>query len=229
MQKDVIDQIRAEQQFVSALHQFNYAAQEQQIKHLIFQASTAAQHIPQFNQWPKNAEQFWNAESIVWRARIDQDVRNGITAELSFLNGANVDLGAGSVCYVKNSVAVDFSEEMLHINNTEQKIKANLEVSLPINDQQYNSATLIFAVSYIKNLQGLFNEVHRILNDNGTIAIVQGKNVHGLHQMHYKNNHGEAELRMLLQYAGFVVDSYTKTIAGKELLFLIGQKAIKSL
>jgi len=226
--REVIDQMRAEQQFFSTLQQFNYASHEKQINHLIFQASNAAQNIPQFNQWPNNAEQFWNAESMLWKSRIPQEVRNGIMGELSFLNGVNIDLGAGSCCYVPNSIAVDFSEEMLHINIAQQKVKADLEQKIPISDQLCTSATLIFVVNYIKNIEGLFNEVHRILKDNGQIAIVQSAaSVHGLHKLHYKNMHGEAELRLLLQYAGFVVESYTKKIAGKELLFFIGQKAIK--
>ena len=230
MQKDVIDQIRAEQQFFSTLQQFNHASEDKQINHLIFQASTAAQRIPQFNQWPDNPKQFWNAESIVWRSRIEQDVRNGIMGELSFLgtkDNVNVDLGAGSTCYVPHSVAVDFSDEMLHLNIAAKKIHANLEEPLPLSDNMCHSASLIFVVNYIKNVQQLLSEAHRILQDNGTLAIVQSSTgVHNLHKMHYKNSHSEAELRLLMQYAGFTVDSYTKNIAGKELLFLIGQKAI---
>ena len=232
MQKDVIEQIRAEQQFFTTLQQFDYAAHEKLVSHLIFQASTAAQKIPQFNEWPNNAEQFWNAESMVWKARIPNEIRSVIASELSVLNAdksVNVDLGAGSACCVPNSIAVDFSEEMLHLNSASKKVRANLEDKLPLSDELCTSATLVFVVNYIKNLEGLFSEVHRILTGNGVIAVVQSAaSVHDLHKIHYKNTHGEAELRLLLQYAGFVVDSYTKSIAGKKLLFLIGKKTIKN-
>ena len=215
----------AERQFFSTLLDFNYA-DDAQIKHLLQKAAQHARMIPAFTDWPYDARQFWNAEALCWNSRIEREIRDSIRAELSSVQGKNVDLGAGSVCYVPYSVAVDFSEEMLHLNPAQEKVVANLEEKLPFAGESFDSATLVFVVNYIKNTHQLFSEVHRILRVNGRIAIVQAQSVSALHKIHYKNFLDDAELCVLLGKLGFRTKSQQKELHGKRLLFVEGEKVV---
>ena len=227
MPKEVFDiaMEHAERQFFSTLLDFNYA-DEAQSKYLMKKATEHARKIPAFADWPYDGKQFWDAESLCWNGRIEREVRDSIRAELSHLQGKNVDLGAGSVCYVPHSVVADFSGEMLHLNPAQEKVTANLEEKLPFADELFDSATLVFVVNYIKNIHQLLVEMHRILSANGHAVIVQAPSVSGLHKLHYKNSMGEAELRVLLGKLNFRVLSEHKEIHGKKLLFVDAEKIV---
>ncbi|HLC19339.1 MAG TPA: class I SAM-dependent methyltransferase [Candidatus Nanoarchaeia archaeon] len=214
---------RAERQFFDILLDFNYA-DEGQMKHLVSKAKLHAQKIPMFSDWPQNDKQFWDAEALFWNGRMEREVRDSIRAELSHLHGKNLDLAAGSVSYVPYSVAVDFSEEMLHLNPAQEKVVANLEEKLPFADELFDSATLVFGVNYIQNIAQLFAEVHRMLKPNGRVVIVQAPSVSALHKLHYKNSVGDVELRVLLGKLGFRVRSQQKELHGRKLLFVDAEK-----
>ncbi|MBS3138922.1 class I SAM-dependent methyltransferase [Candidatus Woesearchaeota archaeon] len=214
---------RAERQFFDTLLDFNYA-DESQMKHLLSKAKLHAQKIPMFSEWPHNDKQFWDAEALFWNGRMEREVRDSIRAELSHLQGKNVDLAAGSVCYVPYSVVVDFSEEMLHLNPSQEKVVANLEEKLPFADESFDSASLVFVVNYIKNVHQLFAEVHRMLKPNGRVVIVQAPFVSALHKLHYKNSVGDVELRVLLGKLGFRIKSQHKELHGRRLLFVDAEK-----
>lgn len=215
----------AERQFFSTLLDFNYA-DEKEIKHLVQKAAQHARTIPEFADWPYDNKQFWNAEALCWNGRMEREMRDSIRAELSHLHGKNLDLGAGNISYVPYSVAVDFSEDMLHMNPAQEKVLADLEEKLPFADESFDSATLVFVINYVKNIHELITEVHRVLRANGHVVIVQAPSVSGLHKLHYKNTMGDAELRVLLGKLGFRVKSDYKDIQVRKLLFVDAEKIV---
>lgn len=229
MNKAVMKQIeleKAEQEFFNTLLELNYA-NERQRQTLVQKAQSIAQNIPHYSNWPHDPQHFWNAEALSWKQRIHPDVREALQEELSFLTGRNLDLGAGSFSYVKNSVAVDFAEEMLRLNDAQQKIVADLEGTLPVADESFDSVTMAFLANYIKNVPGLLAEAKRALKVGGTLVIVQSAYpVMDVHRMHYKNSYGEAELKILLRKDWFHVRSYNRNVAGRDLLFLVGEKSV---
>ncbi|MBI4152965.1 class I SAM-dependent methyltransferase [Candidatus Woesearchaeota archaeon] len=216
---------RAEQEFFETLMELNYVGKSMSLESVRYKASQLAKQIPRYNEWPHNAEQFWNAEALCWKGRVEKEVREAIKKELSFLKGTNLDLGAGSVTYVDNSVAADFSEEMLLLNDAIRKVAVNLEKKLPFADESFDSITLVFVVNYITNIGQLLREAQRVLTLGGKLTLVQSQQpVVELHRVHYKNTYGEAELRIMLTHLGFHVKSYARDIQGRELLFLTGEK-----
>ena len=229
MQKEVVRANilaeRAEQEFFETLFELNYVGKSMSLESVRNKASQLAKQIPRYNEWPHNAEQFWNAEALCWKGRVEKEVREAIKKELSFLKENNLDLGAGSVTYVPGSVAVDFSEEMLLLNDAQHKVSVNLERKLPFAEESFDSVTLVFVANYIKNIAPLLDEARRVLRLGGKLVLVQSQEpVIELHRLHYKNSYGDAELRILLNGLGFNLTSSVKKIQGRELLFLIAEK-----
>ncbi len=219
---------RTEREFFNALMEFNYLKSESKKSEVLAKAVRLAQSIPRYSSWPNDAKQFWNAEALCWRGRVDKEVRAAIAKELAHLeNGYNLDLGAGSNSYVKNSVAVDFSEEMLLLSNAAEKVATDLEKELPFDDAAFDSVTAVFLVNYIKNFDNLIAEAKRVLKVNGKFVIVQSAMpVMELHRMHYRNFYGENEMKVLLKSKGFGVKSYLRNVNGTKLLFLVGERGI---
>lgn len=218
MQKE---EIKAEREFFNILLELNYAKGESQ-EQLIRKARGYAQFIPQYTNWPVDKKQFWNAEALCWHGRIENERRNKISNELSFLTGVNLDLGAGSYSYVKNSIAVDFSEEMLVLNEAENKVVADLEKPLAFKNEIFDSVTAVFVVNYIRNVEQLIKEAKQVLKVGGKFVFVLADDVSDLHKMHYKNYYGQAELKILLQKSGFKVNSFVKD----NITFVVGEKGI---
>jgi len=223
MSQKPLNTTTVEKRFFSTLLGFSYV-DETQIEHQIKKAAQYARKIPAFSRWPDDPRQFWNAEASCWNDRIKREVRDSIRAELSTLHGKNLDLGAGSVSYLPNSVAVDFSRDMLHLNPAQEKVIASLEEKLPFKDKSFDSVTLFFVVNYIKNIHQLLEEVHRLLRVHGQVVIVQSPSVSSLHKQHYKNSLGGVELRSLLGKFDFKVKSEQKKLQGRKLLFMYAEK-----
>lgn len=219
---------RIEQDFFSTLVELNYISRNRKLNDVVARAASFARQLPAYNQWPHDAKQFWNAEALCWKGRVEKEVREAIKKELSFLSGYNLDLGSGSYSYVPNSVAADSSEEMLLLNDAEEKVVADLEKPLPFADQLFDSVTMIFLANYIKNVEQLLAEAKRVLKAGGKLAIVQSRDpVMELHRMHYKNSYSEPELKILLKGKGFAVNSYTKDVQGRKLLFVMGERGFQ--
>jgi len=212
-------------QFLSTLLGFSYI-RDDEIEQQMKKAVQHARQTPAFSHWPDDSRQFWNAESFCWNDRIKTELRDSLCAEVSHLQGKNLDLGSGSACYVPHSVAVDFSEEMLRLNPAQKKVITNLEEKLPFADTSFDSVTLFFVVNYIKNIRQLLDEIHRLLRVHGQVIIVQTPSVSLLHKRHYKNSIGGAELRKLLEELGFSVESKQKKLNGIRLLFTYAEKII---
>lgn len=216
---------RVEQEFFDTLLELNYVGKSMSLESVRNKASQLAKQIPRYNEWPHNAEQFWNAEALCWKGRVEKEVREAVKNELSFLKGNNLDLGAGTVTYVNNSVVADFSEEMLLLNDALHKVAVNLEKKLPFAEESFDSITLVFVANYIKNIAQLLDEAQRVLRLGGKLVLVQSQEpVIELHRLHYKNSYGEAELRIMLTNLGFTVKSHEKHVCGRELLFVVCQK-----
>ena len=215
------EEMLAEREFFNTLQELNYARGEGQ-ELLVRKAQGYARLIPQYSQWPVDKKQFWNAEALCWNGRIENEMRNKISEELSFLTGLNLDLGAGSYSYVKNSIAVDFSEEMLVLNEAEYKAVADLERPLVFRSEIFDSVTAVFVVNYVEHVEQLIKEVKRVLKVGGKFAIVFADDISELHKIHYKNSYGKEELTVLLNSGRFRVNSYTK----EKLTFIVGEKGI---
>jgi SAM-dependent methyltransferase len=216
-----------EGRFFETLLGLNYVKGKKR-EELVNEAKSYASQLPEYAQWPNDSKQFWNAEAICWTNRLDSNVREAIRKELSFLQGSNLDLGSGSYSYVKNSVVADFAEEMLLVNDAKQKLVVDLEKKLPLSDHLFDSVTMVFVASYVKNLSNLFIEAKRVLKIGGKLVIFQSADpVMDIHGMHYKNNYGDSELKILLKQAGLKVRSFNRKLAGKEFLMLVGEKGVQ--
>jgi len=99
--------------FFNKLFLIGYTKDKKKKAKLLKQAKLIAKKLPGLKDWPKDPKTFWNIESYGWESRIPKKIRDEIKKELSFLKGKNLSLGSGSHPYVKNSVLVDISEEML--------------------------------------------------------------------------------------------------------------------
>ena len=220
--KKQIELERAEGDFLLTLMEFNHVSDDAGVRGLIQKALPFAQKVPHYSNWPNDPQQFWNAEALSWRGRIERDVRKGIRRELAFLKGKNLDLGCGSYSYIPNSAALDFSSEMLLINEAQEKITANLEEPLPVAHESFDSVSMVFVANYIRNVDQLLGEAKLALKVGGKLAIVQSMQpAMGLHRTHYKNSYGDAELKVLLKKHKMGARSYVKDVCGRELLFVL--------
>ncbi len=135
--------------------------------------------IPWAKGWPEDKEAFWNGEAFMWRKKIEQDKREVIGKELSFLSsGRNLDLGCGAYSYLR-STGFDLSEKMLRFNEKcTKKVKGDLEKELPFAANSFDSATAVFVLNYIQNYRLLLNEICRILTPKGIfVAILYSKKI----------------------------------------------------
>ena len=118
--------------FFQLMMEFPLLIDSQSKKELLQKAMKFANQIPEFKGWPHNDLAFWNAEAFMWRHKIDPELRDTIKHELVFRIGEkNLDLGAGNMTYTPNTVALDYSPEMLKLSEAETKVEHDLEKPLP--------------------------------------------------------------------------------------------------
>ncbi len=160
--------------------------------------------------WPENNLAFWNAEAFMWQRKIDKEKRELIEEELAFLDGKrNLDLGCGAYSYLK-SVGLDFSEKMLKLNEKcTEKIVADLEKKLPLENNSFDSVTVIFLLNYVKNYSSLLLEIKRVLKDKGNFVMVLG-NVNHWQKQKEINGFDFNEWKEVLEKVGFNVNCYEK-------------------
>lgn len=211
--------------FYEIMMDFPFAKDSESKKTILQKAMFYAEKIPEFKGWPHNDQAFWNAEAFMWNFKIDKELRQEIKNELAFRVGEkNLDLGAGNIVYTPNNTALDYSPEMLQMNDSKEKILHDLEKPLPFSTESFDSATAVFALNYIQNIPQLIKEVHRILKLNGMFTIVQPHEVNDLYYIHVKNHYDESALRILLKRSGFRTDSFTKTCNNKQITFFFCEK-----
>jgi len=162
---------------------------------------------------------FWNMASYKWDKRISKEIREFIKKELSDLRGMNLSLGSGCYPYIKNSVLVDFSEEMLKKVGGGKKVNLDLNKGkLPFSDSSFDSVTMVFIVDYLKNLDKLFKEVKRVLNKDGKLVVVNSKKpIDEFYRKQEVKHHDEESLKEILR--DFKVNIKEKSIGKRTLVF----------
>ncbi len=167
-----------------------------------------------------DAKFFWNTASYKWDKRISKKIRDFIKKELSDLRGMNLSLGSGCYPYVKNSVLVDFSEEMLRKAEGCRKVCLDLNKGeLPFSDNSFDSVTIVFVVDYLKNLFGLFKEVKRVLKSKGKLIIVNSKKpIADFYRKQEIKHYSSDDLKKILK--GFDVETEKKKVDDMVLLFV---------
>ncbi|MBD3354738.1 methyltransferase domain-containing protein [Candidatus Woesearchaeota archaeon] len=167
-----------------------------------------------------DAKFFWNVASYKWDERISLEVRNFIKKELSSLRGMNLSLGSGCYPYVKNSVLVDFSDEMLKKAEGCKKLKLDLNKGkLPFSENSFDSVTMVFVVDYLKNLDKLLIEVRRVLKDKGNLVIVNTKKpVDDFYRKQEIKHYNGEDLKRILK--GFDAEIHEKRVKGMDLIFV---------
>ena len=187
----------------------------------------SAEKISWAKGWPEKDDSFWNAEAFMWENKINKSTREIIFLELkkqlAGLDGRNLDLGCGAYSYVP-SVGVDFSAKMLQFNeNCQEKINADLEKELPLKEESFDSATMVFSLNYIQNYQLLLSEIRRALKSGGKLVIVLSANeINGWQRQKEKNRFSKPELTKILEQKGFLVNAYKRD----NLLFFVCIKKI---
>ena len=206
----------AETEFLTGLIELQYGQPVQK------RLKSMAKKVSWAQGWPEDQKAFWNAEAFMWERKIGKEKRKLIEHELQFLKGKNnLDLGCGAYSYIP-SVGIDFSEKMLQFNDAcSQKIKTDLEKELPLSDETFDSATAIFVLNYIKNVDQLLHEMYRVLKENGCgVILLWSKTLNPWHQQKEQNHYSAQVWKETIARQGFVVQ-----FAEKEgIWFFIAQK-----
>ena len=68
----------------------------------------------EFEGWPDDKEKFWDAESFVWKLKIESVLKQKIKEKLEkYVSKNNLCLGSGNNPLFESKVYVDISEKML--------------------------------------------------------------------------------------------------------------------
>lgn len=162
--------------------------------------------------WPDNIISFWNAESFMWKHKINKEARDLIAGKLVFLKGRkNLDVGCGAYSYLP-SVGFDISEKMLLLNDhCTEKVRGDLESALPFRDSSFDSITAVFVLNYVSGYHKLLQEAKRVLLPDGCLAVVLSANRINSWQRQKEVNSFAAERWVsILERAGFAVDFQVK-------------------
>lgn len=210
--------------FFQLMMEFPYLKDPEQKKALLQKAYGFAEKIPEFKGWPHDSVAFWNTEAFMWNSKIDKELREAIKHELVFRVGEkNLDLGSGNIVYTPNTISLDYSPEMLIMNDNPNKVLHDLEKPLPFEPETFDSVTAVFVFNYIQNVINLIKEIKRVLKLNGKLTLVQGQ-ANDLYYLHVKNNYSEPDLRILLKKNGLATDSFSKIINNRKITFFFCEK-----
>jgi SAM-dependent methyltransferase len=209
--------------FYNNLIRLNYVKDKDEIDKIIVINKKIADKIPELNGWPSNPIKFWDIESIGWNNKITEKIRTGIKKELKELKGLNLDLGSGSYAYVKNSVFLDLSLQMLKEIKQKNKIQFKINKTLPFKFNSFDSVTMVFLLNYLENPKLIFKEVKRILKKHGKLIIVQPKySTDDFYKFQEKHHYSLDEIKKYLK--GFKINSYEKKIDNKEIILIKNTK-----
>ena len=225
MEKEVKEANKSEKlrdDFFSLFFMVSYSKGKKR-KDLIKKAKKIADKTPEYKGWPKDANKFWNVEAFGWDARIPEKIRKFIKKELrKRTKGKTIELGSGSCPYVSKSVLIDFSEEML--NNAPKaykKIHSDLNKELPFKNSCFDSASAVFVVDYLDNLNKTLKEIKRILKKNGKLIIIQSKKPISDYYHKHENKFWKAsELNRLLKSNNFKTKIDEFKIENNELVLI---------
>ncbi len=183
-----------------------------------------SKEIPELKNWPEDKETFWNVESHFWELRFKKGERNFIKKTIhEQISDKHIDIASGSLPINHKCVCIDISQNMLNnIKTDQQKVKVNLEEPLPFKDNEFTSATCIFILNYIQNLDQLLQEIYRILEDNGKLIIVQSnKPLSSFYKTMEKNN--QDIILESLEKNNFYTTIENHEFNGKEILIIIAK------
>lgn len=124
-----------------------------------------------FKGWPDDKKQFWNAESFVWKLKIEKALRELINKEIEpYTYKNNLSLGSGSEPYVDSALYIDISPMML------ERIKGKtLQLDLEkdeLPDEKFDSCTCIFLLNYLKNWENLVLKIKEKLKKKAYLVVV---------------------------------------------------------
>lgn len=227
--KKTIKQEILHEDFFDAIFRINLTKNNAKRKKLIRKAEALASKIPEFKGWP-NGSKFWDVEALSWTENIPKQVREFIANELksSIKKGANLSLGSGSHPYIKNTILLDFSEEMLKNSSKERKDKIcfNLNTKpFPFALNSFDSVTAVFVINYLKNLKDVLKEIKRILKPKGKLIIVQSaKPVSELYRIKEKKLWKSEDVEKLLKKLKFKTKIKNKKISKTSLVFISAVK-----
>jgi len=185
-----------------------------------------AQKISWAKGWPEDDTAFWNAEAFMWERKIDREKRNLIFKELRFLiGGKNLDLGCGGYSYIP-STGFDFSSEMLKQNEQcTSKVQGDLEKKLPFRVKEFDSITAVFVLNYVRNYNGLLQEVSRVLKPKGIfVMVLYSGELNDWQKQKEVNRFSVKKWKSILKEVGFKVNFYEK---GKMWFFKCGKAYLR--
>jgi len=165
--------------------------------------------------FPESKEAFWNCAAFMWQRKIKKDKREMIKLEIQNLLGTskhkNIDIGSGSYSYIP-SVAFDCSKKMLDFNDSVlEKVQGDIEAKWPFENESFETVTAVFVLNYLKNLDLVFSEIKRVLNQNGKlIAVISATGVTGLHKAQEKQQRSFESWKELFSNYFAVEKSYKK-------------------
>ena len=225
--KQFINQETLHEDFLDILSKINYEKNSKKIRQLIAKAKKIALKIPEYSGWPSSSK-FWDIEALAWKENIPLPVRKFIGKKIkkTIPKGKNLDIGSGSCSYVKNSAVIDYSEEMLKLNKSGKKILFNLNNGkLPLNNNSFDSATLVFLINYIKELKPLLKDVKRILKKKGKIIIVQSaKPTAGLYEIKQERFWKPEDVEKIMKSLKLKTNIYENAVKRTKLIFIEGAK-----
>jgi len=171
-----------------------------------------AKEVSWAQDWPENKESFWNAEAFMWQHKIERDIRELIAKKLGEKltkaeDRKNLDLGCGAFSYIP-STGFDCSQKMLDFNeNAIEKVKGDLEQELPFANASFDSATAVFVLNYVNNVENLLKEIKRVLKPGGGFNIVlYAKEVNIWQRQKQINDFSSKEWIELFKSAGFIIN-----------------------
>ena len=227
--KKIVEMDDLKDDFFEIMFKLGYTKNKEDKKNLLRKAKEIAANIPEFAGWPESSR-FWDVEALAWIVKIPENVRKYIKSEInkSIPKGLNLALGCGSYPYAKNSVLVDFSEEMLRSAGPRYKNKVMFDLDsgdLAFRSYAFDSVTIVFVINYIKNLGPLLKEAKRVLKDGGKLVIVQSaKQIAEFYRMKEKARWNTDDVEGMMRSVGFKTSVYEHLIGRTRLIFFEGVK-----
>ena len=227
--KKIVGEENLRDDFFDIMFKIGYTKSREKRKQLIKKARKIAEKIPEFSGWPSSSK-FWDVEAIAWIVNIPETVRDFIKKEINktIPKGLNLSLGCGSFPYVRNSVLLDFSEEMLKSagNSFKNKVVYDLNNStLPFRSFSFDSVTMVFVANYIKDLKYLLTEVKRVLKQGGKTIIVQSAEpIAEFYRMKESKAWKPKDIEKIMKSLKFNTEVYETSIGRTNLIFFKGVK-----
>lgn len=192
-EEDLIDDFLTDMTKVKMLHDVD--KKKKYIKNM----KKTASKIKRFKGWPKK-EKFWDFEASYWDKNVGKNIRQCIKRYLDKnKKGKVLELGAGSIQYIKDSYLADISKEMLKnikCSNL-KKIICDLDKDIPLPEHSFDTITLVFLVNYLKNFPRSLKKIIRLLKKDGKLIIIQSQEINSFYDIVKRKNWDRYNLKRL--------------------------------